>query len=100
MMNGWTAAPVTETVGPYKAGSFDAFEVYCDPSFDPNTWVMCAKSSDLRRNSALYGIYMPLTNTDPITLANASCQQGYATMFAAKVVNPATVVSGRIVGIL
>lgn len=100
MMNGWTAAPVTETVGPYKAGSFDAFEVYCDPSFDPNTWVMCAKSSDLRRNSALYGIYMPLTNTDAITLANASCQQGYATMFAAKVVNPATVVSGRIVGIL
>ena len=100
MMNGWNAAPTAETVGPYKAGSFDVFEVYCDPKFDPNVWVMCCKSSDIRRNSGLYGEYMPLASTDAIGLANASVQQGYVTMYAAKVVNPSTVVSGRIVGIL
>jgi len=100
MVQGWVAAPTGETVGPYKAGTIDQFEVYCDPSFDPNIWVMSCKSSDIRRNSALFGEYMPLTNTDAIGLANASVQQGYATMYAAKVVNPATVVSGRIVGIM
>lgn len=100
MMNGWSAAPSTETVGPYKAGSFDAFEVYCDPNLDPNIWVMCCKSTDLRKNSALFGEYMPISTTDAIGLANASIQMGVATMYAAKVVNPSTVVSGRIVGIL
>lgn len=100
MVQGWNPAPIGETVGPYKAGTIDQFEVYCDPSFDPNVWVMSCKSSDLRRNSALYGSYMPLTNTDAIGLPNSSVGQGYCTMYAAKVVNPATVVSGRIVGIL
>ena len=59
---------------------------------------MSCKSTDIRRNSALFGEYMPLTNTDAIGLANSSVQQGYATMCAMKVVNPASVVSGRIVG--
>ena len=47
---------------------------------------------------ALYGEYMPLVNTEAIGLANSSVQQGYATMFAMEVVNPATVVSGKILG--
>ena len=42
---------------------------------------------------------MPLTATDPITLANGTVQSGFATMFAAEVVNPATVVSGKILGV-
>ena len=41
---------------------------------------------------------MPLTNTDAIGLANASVQQGYATMYAMKVTVPETVVSGKILG--
>ena len=59
---------------------------------------MCCKSNDIRRNSALFGEYMPFTNTDAIGLANASVQQGYATMYAMEIVNPATIASGRIVG--
>jgi len=98
MVYNFEAAPVEETVGPYKLGKLDAFEVYVDPNYDVNTWVMCCKSDDIRRNSALFGEYMPLTATDPITLANASVQQGYASMYALKVVNPATVVGGRILG--
>ena len=60
---------------------------------------MCCKSNDIRRNSALFGEYMPFTDTQAIGLANASVQQGYATMYAMKVVNPATVVSGKIIGV-
>lgn len=100
MVMGWSAAPVSETVGPYKAGSIDGFDVYCNPNYDPNVWVMCSKSNDIRRSSALYGEYMPITTTDAIGLANASVQQGFCTMYSAKVVNPSTVVSGRIIGIL
>lgn len=98
MINGFRADNVEETVGPYKLGTLDQFEVYVEPAYDPNTWVLCAKSNDIRRNSALFGEYMPLVNTDQIGLADMSNQQGYATMYSMKVVNPDTVVSGRIVG--
>lgn len=98
MVEGFQADSATDNVGPYRAGKLDQFEVYCDPNYNPDTWVMSCKSNDIRRNSALFGEYMPLTNTDAIGLANASVQQGYATMYAMKVVNPDTVVSGKILG--
>jgi hypothetical protein len=98
MVNGFSSASIDDTVGPYKSGKLDQFEIYVDPTYDPNEWVMCCKSNDIRRNSALFGEYMPFTNTDAIGLANASVQQGYATMYAMEIVNPATIASGRIVG--
>lgn len=98
MINGFAADTATDNVGPYHAGRVGQYEVYVDPNYDPNEWVMCCKSNDIRRNSALFGEYMPLMSTDAIGLANASVQQGYATMYAMKVVNPATVVRGQIVG--
>ena len=98
MINGFQSAGTAESVGPYKLGKLDQFDIYVEPSYNPDKWVMCCKSNDIRRNSALFGEYMPITNTDAIGLANASVQQGYATMYAMKVVNPDTVVSGKIVG--
>ncbi len=59
---------------------------------------MCAKSNDIRRNSGLFGVYMPMVKTDDIGLANASVQSGYASMYATKIINPATVVSGKVLG--
>ena len=99
MIQGFKSDNIEDTVGPYKLGRLDAFEVYVEPSYDPNKWVMSCKSNDIRRNSGLFGEYMPFTETSPIGLSNASVQQGYATMFALEVVNPATVVSGKIVGV-
>ena len=99
MVDGFSADATDDTVGPYKSGRLDEFDIYVDPNYDPNTWVMACKSSDIRRNSALFGEYMPVVNTDAIGLANMSVQQGYATMIAMRVVNPATVVSGKIVGL-
>lgn len=99
MINGFTADNIDDTVGPYKLGRLDKFEIYVEPSYDPDKWVMCCKSNDIRRNSGLFGEYMPFTDTQAIGLANASVQQGYATMYAMKVVNPATVVSGKIIGV-
>lgn len=99
MVNGFAADNIEDSVGPYKLGRLDRFEIYVEPSYDPNKWVMCCKSNDIRRNSALFGEYMPFTDTAAIGLANASVQQGYATMYGMKVVNPATVVSGKIIGI-
>jgi len=98
MIDGFQAEAASDNVGPYKAGTLDQFEVYCEPSYNPDTWVMACKSDDIRRNSALFGEYMPLTNTDAIGLANASVQQGYASMYAMKIVNPDTVVSGKLLG--
>lgn len=99
MIDSFKAEATSDNVGPYKVGSLDQFEIYCDPNYNPDIWVMSAKSNDIRRNSALFGEYMPITTTDAIGLANASVQQGYASMYSAKVVNPATVVSGKILGV-
>ena len=98
MIDGFSADNISDTVGPYKFGKLGQFDVYVDPSYETNTWVMCCKSNDIRRNSALYGEYMPMVNTDAIGLANASVQQGVATMYGTKIVNPATIVSGKILG--
>lgn len=98
MINGFQAENATDNVGPYKLGVLGNFDVYVDPNYDANTWVMACKSQDIRRNSALFGEYMPFTETAPIGLADMSVQSGYATMYAMKVVNPATVVSGKILG--
>ena len=98
MIKGFVADDISDSVGPYKFGKLDQFEVYVDPNYDPLSWVMACKSNDVRRNSALFGEYMPLTNTDAVGLANASVQQGYCTMYACQVVNPDTVVSGKITG--
>ena len=98
MIQSFDAEPDTDTVGPYKLGRLDSFEVYVAPSYDPNSWVMCCKSNDIRRNSALFGEYMPLTETQPIQLSDMSIQQGYATMYAMEPVNKATIVGGKIVG--
>lgn len=98
-INGFQADSTTDNVGPFKAGKLDQFEVYCDPNYNPDTWVMCCKSNDIRRCSGLWGEYMPIVNTDAIGLANNSVQQGYATMNASSIVNPATVVKGKILGV-
>jgi hypothetical protein len=99
MVNGFVAEGASENVGPYKSGRLDNFDIIVDPNYQPDTWVMCCKSADIRRNSALFGEYMPLTNTDAIGLANSSVQQGYCTMYGTKIVNPDTIVSGKILGV-
>lgn len=98
MMNGFQPESNEDVVGPYRAGKLGNFDVFCNPNYDPNLWVMTARSTDLRRCGLLFGEYMPLTATDPLTLADMSSQQGYATMYDMKVVNEGTIVSGRILG--
>lgn len=99
MINGFVAdTSANDGVGPYHAGTLDQFEVYVAPNYDPDMYVMSCKSDDIRRNSILFGEYMPIVDTGAIGLANMSVQNGWATMYASQVINPDTVVSGRILG--
>ena len=99
MIDGFVADSTNDTVGPYKLGKLGQFDtIIVDPNYDPNTWVMLCKGADIQHSSCLFGEYMPMVTTDAIGLANASVQQGVATMYAAEVVNPGTIVSGKILG--
>ena len=99
MLDGFVADSINDTVGPYKAGKLGAFDtIIVDPNFDPNTWVMTAKGSDIQHSAALFGEYMPIVDTGVIGLADMSAQTGVATMYDAKIVNPAAIVSGKILG--
>lgn len=98
MISSFKPDAVGETVGPYKLGTLDEFEVFVDPDMDADKWVMACKSNDIRRNSALFGTYLPVSSTQPIGLANMSVQAGMYTMYGMKCVNPDSVISGRILG--
>lgn len=99
MLEGFTPESISDTVGPYKLGKLGMFDtIIVDPNYDPNVWVMCCKGNDIQHSSALFGEYMPMVSTDAIGLADMSIQSGTATMYAAKVVNPATIVSGKVLG--
>lgn len=98
MIDGFKAENIEDTVGPYKFGKLDQFDIYVDPNYEVNTWVMCCKSNDIRRTSALFGEYMPLTNTDALGFPTMEVGQGMATMYAMEVVNPYSVISGKLLG--
>ena len=98
MINGFVSEEPAETVGPYKAGTLDNFDVYVSPDYDPNTWVMSCKSNDIRKNTGLFGEYMPITTVDPITLADLSVQTAACSMYDIKIVNPQLSCSGKILG--
>lgn len=98
MINGFQADVAEDNVGPYHAGTLDHFEVFVDPNYDPDIWVMACKSQDIRRNSGLFGQYMPMVATDQIGLADASIQSGYCSMYSTKIINPASVAKGRLLG--
>lgn len=98
MLNGFKADNTEDAVGPYKAGTLDNFDVYVSPDYDPNTWVMSCKSNDIRKNTGLFGEYMPITTVDPITLADLSVQTAACSMYDIKIVNPQLSCSGKILG--
>jgi len=98
MIDGFVADTSTDNVGPYHLGRLDQFEVYVAPDYDPTQYVLSCKSDDIRRNSGLFGEYLPVATTDVIGLGNMSQQMGAYTMYALNVVNPETVISGKIEG--
>lgn len=97
-LNGWKATAPTGDAGPYKAGTLDEYDVYVAPTYDPNKWVMSAKSDDIRKSVGVFGEYMPITVVDPLTLANMSVQTAIATMYDVQIVNPYLAVSGKVLG--
>ena len=99
MVEGFVSEPMGDQVGPYKLGKLNQFDIYVDPNYPVDKWVMsCHSANDIRRNSMLFGEYMPIGSTDAIGLADASVQQGHAAMIAIEPVNPATIISGKILG--
>ena len=99
MIDGFVADSTNDTVGPYKLGKLGQFDtIIVDPNYDPNTWVMLCKGADIQHSSALFGEYMPMVDTGVIGTADMLAQTGVATMYSSEVVNPGTIVSGKILG--
>lgn len=98
-LNGFVADTSTDRVGPYKLGKYGAFDtIIVDPNYDPNLWVMTCKGNSIQESAALFGEYMPIVDTGVVGLADMSAQTGVATMYDAQVINPAAIVSGKILG--
>ena len=99
MIDGFVADSTNDTVGPYKLGKLGQFDtIIVDPNYDPNTWVMLCKGADIQHSTALFGEYMPMVDTGVIGTADMLAQTGVATMYASEIVNPGTIVSGKILG--
>jgi hypothetical protein len=99
MIDGFVADSTNDTIGPYKLGKLGQFDtIIVDPNYDPNTWVMLCKGADIQHSSALFGEYMPMVDTGVIGTADMLAQTGVATMYSSEIVNPGTIVSGKILG--
>ena len=59
---------------------------------------MTCKGTSIQESAAVFGEYMPIVDTGVVGLADMSAQTGVATMYDAQIVNPAAIVSGKILG--
>lgn len=92
------ASGVTDTVGPYFAGTLpDGTKVYVAPAFDPDEYMIGYKGSGLFDAGYFYCPYMPISMTDLVTLEDFATRRGWATQFGKVMIQPKYYLTGRIV---
>lgn len=85
-------------VGPHKIGTLGNMNVYVNPFFDPDVFVLGYKGSTMLDAGYVYCPYMPILTTAMLQDANTfDTRQGWACMDGKKAINPRMYVRGRII---
>lgn len=96
-MRAFKASGVTSYNGPYFAGTLNGYKVFVSPSLkDPNAFVLGFKGERLFEAGYVYSPYMPIMQSELVTLMDMSSQKGLVTMYATTVVNPQLYIRGKI----
>lgn len=91
-----TAAGNQQNTGIVRAGTINGIEVYKDPFFPVNKWVMGAKGSGLFDAGYVYCPYVPLFTTPSVILDDFLVRKGIASQYGKKHVNSKMYCTGQI----
>ena len=96
-MRAFKDASPKDVTGPYFAGTLNGLKVYVSPSLaDSNAFVLGFKGERLFEAGYVYSPYMPIMQSELVTLMDMSSQKGLVTMYATTVVNRHIYIRGKI----
>lgn len=82
--------------GSFLAGQLGTLAVYQTPAIGTNDFFLGGIGNDFWQSGYVVGDYMPVTYTNPVTLADFTTQQGWVSIYGTKMVNPQLYIRGRI----
>ena len=82
--------------GSFLAGTLGTLKVYQTPALGANDFFLGAIGNDFWQAGYVVGDYMPVTTTEPVTLADYTTQQGWVSIYGRKMINNALYIRGRV----
>lgn len=82
--------------GSFLAGKLGNLTVYQTPAIGTNDFFLGGIGNDFWQAGYVVGDYMPITFTQPVTLADFTTQSGWVSIYGKKMVNPQLYIRGRV----
>lgn len=80
-IDAFKAAPTTNIVGPYFAGTLGSMKVYVSPMLNNGRFIVECKGNDMATAPAVYAPYMPIIPTQLLEFADGGTSRGWSTMY-------------------
>lgn len=93
---GFQAASVSDINGPYFAGTLNGIKVYVTPNIASGKFVLGVNQGAMQASAGVYAPYLPVVPTQLLGFADGGMSQGWSTMYDAKILNAALLVSSQI----
>ena len=93
---GFQAANVTEINGPYFAGTVNGIKVFVSPMLERGEFFLGVNRGAMEASCGVYAPYMPVVPTQLLEMADGLNQQGWATMYDAKILNKDLLIAGKV----
>lgn len=94
---GFQPASVSGINGPYMAGTFNGMKVFVSPALPAGKFFFGVNQGALQAASGCYCPYMAVVPTQLLGFADGGMEQGWSTMYDAKILNQDLLVLGEIV---
>ena len=94
---GFQAASINEVNGPYFAGSLNGIKVFVSSWLGAGEFFLGVNQGALQAAAGVYAPYMAVVPTQLLEMPDGTNQQGFATMYDAKILNANLLVRGAVV---
>ena len=98
LMTGFKAAPAGQVNGPYFAGTVSGLKVFVTPNIPTDRFVVGVLGNDMYTAAAVFAPYMAIVPTQLLQYADGGTSQGFSTLYDFKMLNPALLVRGKVIG--
>lgn len=94
---GFSAASISGINGPYMAGTFNGMKVFVSPALPAGKFFFGVNQGALQASAGVYAPYMACVPTQLLGFADGGMEQGFSSMYDAKILNQDLLVLGEIV---